>query len=157
MNYMDFLSDERGVNTVVGFILTLAISTALISILVIGATSFLSVQQGSVIQTQMDVAGNQLASDIEATDRYVKANDGVSTSLETTTTLPRNFAGADYTITIEEDVSRYNTYTLVFTTTNPRFQWAVPVISDTPIQTGELRGGEIAITYNGSELVITNA
>jgi FlaG/FlaF family flagellin (archaellin) len=155
MNRATLFTDERGVNTVVGYILALAITTILISTLIVGSTTYLRVQQGTVIKAQMDVAGNQLASDIEATDRLLRSSDAVGNSIEVTSLLSDEFAGVDYDITVAP--SGLGIYDITLETDNPRVEWTVTVRSETPIQSGSINGGDAVITYDGSQLVISNA
>lgn len=159
MRPFSLVTDERGVNTVVGYILALAITTILISTLIVGSTSYLRIQQGTVIQTEMDVAGNQLASDIEAADRLVRSADASGNTVEVMTFLPDEFAGADYTVTIQNDASTAGIYEITLDTDDPRVTWTVTVRSETTIVSGSFNGGDARITYDDAadELVITNA
>jgi hypothetical protein len=137
----------------------LAITTILISTLIVGSTTYLRIQQGTVVQTEMDVAGNQLASDVEAADRLIRSAEGPSgVSIEVITFLPDQFAGADYTVTIER-TSVVGIYDITLDTSDPRVTWTVTVRSETPIRETSFNGADARITYDESanELVITNA
>jgi hypothetical protein len=90
---------DRGVSTTLGYALTLGISTLLITGLVIAGGTYIENQREQAIRTELNVLGQQVASDVQAADRLSVASDG-SGIISVRRSLPDRVAGSTYTLTV---------------------------------------------------------
>jgi hypothetical protein len=76
------MTDERAVSIAVTHALTLAITTVLISGLLIGAGNVLSAQEKQVAQSQFDEIGGDLTSQLNSLDRLNETGDNVTVTVQ---------------------------------------------------------------------------
>lgn len=139
--------DDRAVSTVVGYILTLGITAVLITGLLTAGGDFVGDQRHGTIRDEMQVLGQQLASDLSAADRLVRAG---GTEVSVTRTLPDEVTGVGYLVTIEDSVDDPNVVDITLRTENPDVSVTLGVYLVTDV--GSDTGG--TITHNGGDLVI---
>jgi hypothetical protein len=144
---------DRGVSTALGYVLGLAIITVMISGLFITTGEVVSDQRERAIQSELRVLGNQIAADITTVDRLALAENGSEVRL--TRSLPETVAGTSYEIELGYDGSRPATIELV--SNQPEVSVTVRVTNGTAIGNSTAFGGNVAITYNGSTVVIEDA
>ena len=145
--------DDRGVSTALGYVLTLAITTVLVSGLLIAVGGFVSDQNERVTRSELDVVGQRLAADVEAADRLVEAGSGDGGSNATVVVrsrLPETVAGRTYRVAINE--SR-----LVLSARDPDVSVTVRVVTDTPVANTTLGGGPVRIAFDGGRLEVSSA
>lgn len=145
-------TDERGVSTVVGFVLTLGITSLLVIGLLVGTSGFVDGQRQSTVRDEMEVLGQQIAADIAAADRLVRAG-GDTVAIDRP--LPAGVTGLSYQITI----SSGQPVTITLATSNPDISVEVTVRTVTNVAGGTtLNGGDIEVVYDESndELVVQN-
>lgn len=92
--------EDRAVSTTLGYALTLGISTLLITGLVLTGGTYIENQREQAIRTELNVLGNQVASDVQSADRLVLASGGTG-SVTVQRDLPKRVAGATYTLTVQ--------------------------------------------------------
>jgi hypothetical protein len=153
--------DDRGVSTVVSYILALGIVTILVSTLIVSFAPFVTNQQEATAQSTMEVFGNDLAGDIESVDRLaMKA--GTDGTVELRTRLPTRVGGSTYEIELVNASDGPRIYEIRLTADD--FQATALVILRTRLPIEEragndaLDGGNLRIYYdpNSGELVIRN-
>lgn len=91
---------ERGVSTVVSYVLTLAIVSILTTTLLASFAPFVTDQQQDAAQSTLSVLGNDVAGDVATVDRLAtRAGDPETVTFRTR--LPDRVGGSRYEITIE--------------------------------------------------------
>lgn len=150
------MNDDRGVSTVVGFVLILGITSLLVIGLLVGIGGFIDNQRQATVRDEMEVLGQQVAADIAASDRLVRAG-GETVRVERE--LPGEVTGLAYTVTVTSspDASSYVT-TIELETSNPDISVDVSVRTATEVTGGSLNGGDLSVEYDSGpdELVVEN-
>lgn len=139
-------SRDRGVSTVVGYVLNIGIATLLITGLIFASGNLVGDQRERAVRSEFDVIGNRVAADLETADRLVQASDGGDVVLETA--LPTFISGEQYQIGIQPDDAS-DGVEVVLTMDRPDVTVHVPVNNTTAIEQTTVTGGELII--NGSE------
>lgn len=147
--------DDRAVSINVGYTTNLVVMTIIFVGLLTAGTGVVDSERTAVAQTELDVAGNQLAAALMSTDRAAQvaaadanesgvATDGVE--VRRTIELPERTVGETYTVAIDEDRIELEI--------DDRDVWVV-VQYDTAIDVEgaedgelELTGGAIVISYD---------
>ncbi|MFB6153388.1 MAG: hypothetical protein ABEJ27_03960 [Halodesulfurarchaeum sp.] len=132
---------NRGVSTVVGYVVNLGVATMLIVGLLTAAGTLVGDQRERAARAELDVIGGRIAADIETADRLLRASDSGYVRVETS--LPRTVAGRPYDITIKRSG---NEVTIVLEMRNPDVTVTVPVNNETEISPTSLSGGMVVIT-----------
>ncbi|MFB6070810.1 MAG: hypothetical protein ABEJ76_07280 [Halanaeroarchaeum sp.] len=133
---------DRGVSTVLGYTINVAVATLLITGLLLAAGSLVESQRQQAVRSELTVIGERLASNVEATDRLVRAADDGRVRVETT--LPRRVAGTGYEIRIAIDGSNV---TAVLSTDSPAVRVEVPIDNETAIEPTRLTGGSVVVRW----------
>lgn len=149
-----FRLDERGVNTSVGYVIALGITTVLISLLILSASSFVSSHQSSVVDEEMDLVGQTTANHLMDVDRMIRR--GNDPTVRRTVRLPDSLANAQYTMEIDDSVGGANMYAVRLRTNNPVAEKRIRFRSQTDVE-GTVTGGNIVIEYDGDTMVMKNA
>ena len=143
--------DRRAVSVTVGYVLMLTIAALLMGVLLAGASGLMESQSKQVINDELTVIGNQLASNIHEADRLATvAADSNATGengvVDLTVRLPHRVAGSGYIITVDNE-------TITLSTSNPNVEVTVRYPEpETEIATnGRLSGGDLRISYDPAE------
>ena len=158
--------NDRGVSSVVSYVLVLGIVALLTSTLVTGFAPFVTTQQDESVRDTFEVLGNDIAGDVNSADRLV-AEAGENGTVELRTRLPDRVGGTTYKIefhnkTSERDAAGYH-YDIELRSTESETTATVPVRSDRPVETepAVLTGGNVEIRLGDdgdkTTLVIENA
>ncbi len=143
---------DRGVSTTLGYVLTLTITVILVSGLMVAVGSFVTGQNERVTESELEVVGQRLASEVEAADRLAEAG-GPGATVVVRSRLPENVAGRPYRVA----VNRTGTDALVLSTEDPDVSVTVHVVTDHPVADTTLGGGTVRVTFDGGELEVSNA
>ena len=143
---------DRGVSTTLGYVLTLAITAILVSGLLVAVGSFVNGQNERVTESELEVVGQRLATDLEAADRLAEAGES-TTTVAVRSRLPETVAGRTYRIAVNESGSDR----LVLSTRDPRVSVAVAVVTDAPVSNATLGGGSVRVALDGETLEVSNA
>lgn len=146
---------DRAVSAVLGYILTLAVMTLLISGLFISAGNFVENQHERAIRAELEVVGNRLAADLAAIDRLALAA-GSEGEAELVSNLPPRTAGKTYQIEVAE-TGTPGTYHLNLSTSNPDIAVSVRARIQTNLPDTTLNGGNVVITYDGNQIEVADA
>lgn len=141
---------NRGVSTVVGYVLNLGIATILVSGLLISGGGLVDDQRERTARSQMDVIGNRIAADLETTDRLLRTGNG---SVTVRSDLPATVVGSQYQINV---VASNGTALVRVETTRPSVIRTVPVRNLTPVQPVSISGGDININGGNGSLEVTH-
>lgn len=140
---------DRGVSTVLSYVLVVGIVAILTSTLVTGFAPFVTNQQQETVHSTLKVFGNDIAGDIDSADRLAtKAGDNGTVELRTR--LPDRVGGSTYEIEFvnrtEDEHSGYD-YDIELRSADPETTARVRVRSHRPLE-GEsdvLVGGVLKI------------
>lgn len=143
---------RRGVSTAVGYVLILGISSLLVTGLLVASGSYLTDQRRTTVTNELEVLGHQLAADIAATDRAVRAG---GTTVVVSRRLPKQVTDLPYRIRVDPG----SPTTLTLTTEDPEVTVEVTVRTRTPVGPAggtTLYGGTVTVEYTGSRLAVRN-
>lgn len=143
--------DNRGVSTVLGYVLTVGISSLLIIGLLVATGGFVDTQRQETVRDEMEVLAQQLAGDLSAADRMV-AVGGSDVTIRRE--LPSEITGNTYQVSVQ---STGGTTDIILTTNNPDVQVSVTVRTRTTVGDSTVTGGPLVITYDGTELGVERA
>lgn len=141
---------NRGVSTVVGYVLNLGIATLLVTGLLVTGATVVSDQRERTVRAELDVIGNRIAADLETADRLLRAGSGTVT---VRSDLPDTVAGSAYDIeirTAKENVS------LRLEASDPSVSRTVPVRNVSAIEPVTVSGGHLNITGSGHTLEVSD-
>ncbi|MBX0284869.1 DUF7266 family protein [Haloarcula salinisoli] len=137
------MSDVRAVSTTLSYVLALAIATLLITGLITAGGTYVDSQREQVIRDELRVVGQQIAADVERSDRLVRAADSDDPTITLNRTLSNRVTGASYELTLVP-----SDQTLVVNTTRPDVTVRIGLTVETPLGATSARGGDIQIRYD---------
>lgn len=143
------MTDERSQAIALDYVMGLGIALVLTMGLLVAGGGFMSDQREDASRTQLEVVGQQIAADIEATDRLVGAagDDG---TVQVQRQLPEVVAGSQYRIQLVETADPY----LQLRTVQPNTTATVEFTNVTAVAASDVGGGPILIDYTGNALVL---
>jgi len=142
------MTGERAVSPVVGYVLTLGISTLLMSGLLIAAGGFVDTQREQTTESELQVIGQQVSADIAAADRLHRT-DG-ATDVVIRRELPDSVVGSQYTVFVRSDNDGPTDVYLRLRTVRPEVTAEVGVTNETNVAESAAGGGEIEIRVTGA-------
>jgi hypothetical protein len=149
------MTGERAVSPVVGYVLTLGISTLLVSGLLIAATGFVDTQREQTTESELQVIGQQVSADIAAADRLHRTDGATDVVIERE--LPDSVVGSQYTVFVRSDNDGPTDTYLRLRTVRPEVTVEVGVTSETAVVDSAAGGGKIEIRVTGAgNLEVTN-
>ncbi|MFB6087730.1 MAG: hypothetical protein ABEJ85_04350 [Haloarculaceae archaeon] len=145
---------DRGVSTVLGYVLSLAIMTILITGLLATGSSLVADQTEKVVRSELRVIGNQIAADLTTVDRLALSGDEVNVRL--TRDLPASVAGTSYRINVSRPGGD-GPVEIRLTSNDPEVDVTVTVNNETAVAERTVSGGKIVVRYDGDAVVIDRA
>jgi len=143
---------ERALTTNLEYVLSLSIAAILITGLLFAGTEFVGDRQRNVVDAEMRVIGQHVASDIERADRLARAGTGAD-RLAINSSYPKRIAGLAYRLNVSNSGVRLST-------SDPDVEVEVnlSVRVSNGVEETNFRGGDITITYDRSadQLVVTS-
>lgn len=144
----------RAVSTTLGYVLVLGIVTLLLTGLLFASTDFVADQREGTVRSELRVLGQQVADDLSAADRLVRAGDG-GTVVTVARTLPDEVTGMAYTVEVKPGVGQPTT--IVMASPDPDVTVEVKVWTETDVVASTLTGGRIEVVYTGTALEVQDA
>lgn len=145
---------DRGLSTVIGYVLVLGIITLLLTGLVTSFGPLVAQQQSAASQSNFQTVGADLAGAIETADRLATTSDDPDVTVRMD--LPDRVGETQYMITIESDGEKYRISVHAgeetLATTYVRTETSLDLSTS-----HRLDGGAVAITLDNQQLVIENA
>ncbi len=142
--------NDRGVSTVVSYVLVVGIVALLTSALVVGFAPLVTTQQHETVHGTLEVLGNDIAGDIGSMDRLA-TEAGDNGTVERRVRLPDRVGGSTYGIefhnrTDDRGHAGYH-YDIELRSTEPETTATVRVRSERPLETEPtvLEGGSLKI------------
>jgi hypothetical protein len=144
--------DDRAVSTALGYVLSLAIASILISGLMIAAGGFVESEREQVIRSELEVVGQTLIADIEGADRLASAIDG---DVTVRSNHPRRVGSSSYTIDIDP-TPNVRIYEVTLTAASVDVSVEFRLVTSQPLATGGVVGGDLVVEYDDGpgELVV---
>ncbi|WP_135829047.1 DUF7266 family protein [Halorussus halobius] len=141
-----FATDRRAVSTTVTYTLTVAITTVLVSGLVIAAGGAVSDQRERAVRQELGVVGERLAAELEGADGLVA--DG-NADLRLRTTHPDALAGTRYSVALVASApgpcDRYPC--LALNASDPAASVTVALATETAVRSTRVAGGDVVVVY----------
>lgn len=147
-----FGADERAVSTAVGYVLALAITSLLISGLLLAGGTFIEQKREQVASDELTVLGGRVAGGVVDTDRLAGASDS-DALVFVRVSLPDETTGVTYAITVTNETDpaarpeqpfRYN---IVLRASSINVRERVPVRTHHEMITDSTIGGDIVVAY----------
>ncbi|EMA16277.1 DUF7266 family protein [Haloarcula marismortui] len=135
---------NRAVSTTLSYTLSLAIASILVSGLLIAGGNFVESRQEQVIRDELEVIGQQVASDIARVDRLVVAADDDPT-VNLDHTFPARVSGTGYRVSIDPAADE-----LTLESTAPEVSVTVSLTTRTALWDSTAGGGVITVFYDES-------
>lgn len=151
----DAASTDRGVSITLNYILALGISALLVTGLLVAGGNFVQDQRERVIEGEMTIIGQHLASNMESVDRYANASDDELDAAYINQTFQSSVTGSSYSIQLEEDPDQ-----LVLQSNSPSVTVRINTTVQSDLDTDSFaNGGSISVQYDpdSEQLVIRNA
>lgn len=144
---------SRGVSTTLGYVLNLGVAAILVTTLMISAGTLVADQRERAVETQLEVVGERVASDIEAADRLARASDGGT--VRYVVEVPPRVAGSAYEVRVNPDGND----TVVLEAERPSEEVSVDVDVATTLNATTSTGGRLVVVYDASNdtLVVDDA
>ena len=146
---------DRGVSSVLGYALALAIVTILISGIFAGMGTVVENQRETAIRSELTVIGNRIAADISAVDRLVLATSSTA-DVRIATTLPRTVAGKAYSINVSDGGPPSHRYRIDLSSSDPDITETVFVRSNTTVRDVQLQGGDVEVVFDGTTVEVVH-
>ncbi len=141
---------RRAVSVTLGYVLTLAIASLLVTGLLIAGGNFVADQREEVIRSELEVIGQQIAASLQSADSLVQASEG-SPIVRLENRFPRDVTGSTYHVHLVEGPDPE----LVLNSTDPDVSVRVAVANETAFGQSHADGGTVVIVYDsGADEVI---
>lgn len=144
-------SDDRAITSPVSFTLTVAMAMLLVTGLIYAGSAQVENQRSATARAQMDVVGQQVAANLEAADRMVRASEGDPSTLTIERRLPTEIVGTSYSVTVETDAVVVSSPVLDENVRVPVEARTDVAASDGGDSDATINGGQIAITYDSGD------
>lgn len=141
---------DRAVSSTLNYVISLAIATLLVTGLFVAGGNFVDDRRESVVRSELQVVGQQVAADLARVDRLAVAGRG-SVEAGVDESLPGRITGASYRVWLFHTPQR-----IVLNTTDPEVSVTVRVATRTDINRSRVRGGDFAVRLNGSALEVSD-
>lgn len=155
---MSAAGTDRGTSFPLSHVVTLGITTAVISALVVSAGGFLADERARATRGELSTIGARLVSDLTAADRLV---DGAGNeTLTLSVSLPRRVSGGAYAVAVETrgacTSDGPSTACLELHAPGAGVTVGLPFRNETPVANGSATGGRLAIEHRNGTLTIAD-
>lgn len=134
---------DRAVASTVNYVLAIALTTILISGLLVTASGYVDDRRERAVRTELETVGNMLAAEIAEADRL--SQQGMNVTLRAD--QPELSTAASYTASLRTDCP--HDACLELRSTDPQVTVVVPVANETPLSLGRVTDGW-TISSNGT-------
>jgi len=143
---------DRAVSSTLNYVLSLGIMAVLVTGLLSAGGGFVEDRQEEVIRSELEVIGQQVASDVQRADRLVTAGDD-NREVTLAQSLPERISGTGYRISLQTTPETE----LVLISNDPEISVSVRVQTTTDLAPSNAGGGTVVVTCTSSEkLEVTN-
>jgi hypothetical protein len=141
---------DRAVSSTLNYVLSLSIMALLVTGLLSAGGGFVEDRQQEVVRSELEVIGQQIASDIQRADRLVAAGDD-NQRVSLSQSLPERISGTTYRVSLDP-----STPELVLKSTNPEISVSVRFQTTTSLASSDADSGTVVVTYDGTALEVGN-
>jgi PKD repeat protein len=145
-----FRRDTRSVATTVNYVLAIALTTILVSSLLVSASGYVDDRRERAVRAELETVGSALAADVAEADRLSQQGRNVTLRMD----QPEVSTADSYTAAVTTDCPTVETC-LRLRSAGPSVTVVVPVANETPLSLGSTVGGW-RITADGSALGTTD-
>ena len=132
-----FRCDDRAVATTVNYVLAIALTTILVSSLLVTASGYVDDRRERVARAELETVGNALAADVAEADRLGQQGANVTLRAD----QPDLSTVASYTAALTADCPAGADTCLELRSVDPSVTVVVPVANETPLSLGRLTDG----------------
>lgn len=141
---------NRGTSAVVSYVYALVITSVLVSSLLMAGSGLVEDERREVVRSELEVLGQSLAADVEGADRLAGTEGTEAVAVRTA--LPRRVGGVNYAVAVNQTGNGR----VRLETTDPDVTVIVPVVTDAPLSSTTVRGGDVVVEYDGTVLEVRN-
>ena len=147
------MSRDRAVTVTLNYVLVLGITATLVAGLLVAGGSFVEDQRERVIEDELSVVGNHVASDVEQVDRMVRASDRTPDRASLNQSFQRTVSGTTYSMELQANPDQ-----VVLVSNSPSVTVRVNVTVQTEIEESFAFGGDYSVQYDAdsAELVMVD-
>ncbi|WP_136588858.1 DUF7266 family protein [Salinigranum halophilum] len=138
--------DDRAVSTTLGYVLSLAIASLLVSGLMLAGGGYVETEREQVIRSELEVVGQTLVADVEGADRLAAAIDG---TVSVRSALPRRVGSSAYSIELSDQGGGVTLVTLSAASVDVSV--SLRLVTTTPLAEGRVEGGELVVVYDAAD------
>ena len=139
---------DRAVSVTVGYVMTLAISTLLLSGLFVAGGSFVETQRERATQGELTVVGERVAADLGTVDRLAaSAESPEDLTVNRSLTLPDRVSGSGYRIRVTENGTA-GTIALESDATDAGVEVPFRTSEDVAVANATVDGGDLRIWWD---------
>lgn len=145
--------NDRGVSTTLNYVLSLAIASLLVTGLLLAGGTFVENRQEEVIRSELEVIGQQIASDINRADRMLTAGND-ETTVVVNQSFPKRITGTGYDIQLNPGDDE-----LELSSVDPEVVVTVHVQTESTLVDSHADSGVVVVrnaSGSNDELVITD-
>lgn len=157
---MSLSRDDRAVSVTVGYVMTLAISTLLLSGLFVAGGSFVDTERERAAQGELTVVGERVAADLMTVGRLAAtAPDSGELTVDRPVTLPDRAAGRSYRIRVTATETA-GTVAVESDRTDAVAEVPFRTSADIAVRNATVRGGDLRIYWDADgdgEVVVSEA
>lgn len=146
--------NDRAVSSALNYVLSISIAAVLVTGLLFAGGNFVDDRREQVIRGELEVIGQQVASDIQRADRLVQAgHEPTGTAVRLDQRLPERVTGSTYTIVLDGTAKR-----LTLKSTQPSVTVTVEVRTEIGLRDSSAGGGTVSVVVDESadELEVGN-
>lgn len=147
--HRDSRDDQRAVSVTVNYVLGLGIVFVLVTGLFIAGSGFVENQRETSIRTELEVIGEQVASDISMADRLAQTTSGSPRTVEVGRSLPGEVSGTGYSIAVAGGSDPY----VVVESNDPEVSVTVQFTNSTDVELDTVAGGAIVVRHTASNTI----
>ena len=148
------LESDRAVSSTLGYVLTLAIVTLLVSGLLIAAGDFVDGQREQVVRSELEVVNQRLVSALQSADRMAVAA-GETGEVAVEARLPERIGGVTYTVAVVQPGDWDDETFVRLSTADPAVTVETPLKNDSTVSLTAVSGGDVRIASDGDRLEVS--
>lgn len=140
---------DRAVSVTVNYVLSLAITTLLISGLLMATGDIVGDRRESVVRGELEVVGERVSAGIESADRLARTG---ATEVILEVSAPRRVGGESYSISVDG-----SSQVVTLETEDPAVAVTIPFRNRTDVETVTVNGGNVEVVLTGGDLEVRSS
>ena len=140
--------DDRAVSSTVTYVLTMAITAALLAGLITAAGGLVKNQRTQAVRNELHVVGERMAGELTSADGLVQA--GTQPTVRLRASHQRQVAGRYYSVEVVTDGKPPCSSAECLVLGTDDVTVTVPFATKTPVEPGNVSGGTVVIEYDAT-------